>query len=46
MLYYAITLCCDPVVFDVEIISNKKIIEQAYIKGDLLFQEKKMYEVK
>ncbi len=46
MLYYAITLCCEPVVFDVEIISNKKIIEQAYVKGDLLFQEKKMYEVK
>jgi hypothetical protein len=46
MLYYAITLCCEPVVFDVEIISNKKIIEQAYVKGDLLFQEKKMHEVK
>ena len=46
MMYYAITLCCEPVSFDVEIITNKKIIEQAYVKGDLLFQEKKMHEVK
>jgi len=46
MLYYAITLCCEPVTFDVEIITNKKIIEQAYVKGDLLFQEKKINEVK
>jgi len=46
MMYYAITLCCEPILFDVEIISNKKIIEQAYVKGDLLFQEKKMHEVK
>ncbi len=46
MMYYAITLCCEPVSFDVEIIANKKIIEQAYVKGDLLFQEKKMHEVK
>ena len=46
MMYYAITLCCEPVSFDVEIITNKKIIEQAYVKGDLLFQEKKLHEVK
>ena len=46
MMYYAITLCCEPVTFDVEIITNKKIIEQAYVKGDLLFQEKKIHEVK
>jgi hypothetical protein len=46
MMYYAITLCCEPVAFDVEIITNKKIIEQAYVKGDLLFQEKKIHEVK
>jgi hypothetical protein len=46
MLYYAITLCCEPILFDVEIISNKKIIEQAYVKGDLLFQDKKTHEVK
>lgn len=46
MMYYAITLCCEPVSFDVEIITNKKIIEQAYVKGDLLFQEKKIHEVK
>lgn len=46
MLYYAITLCCEPISFEVEIISNKKIIEQAYVKGDLLFEEKKMHEVK
>jgi hypothetical protein len=46
MMYYAITLCCEHVSFDVEIISNKKIIEQAYVKGDLLFQEKKMHEIK
>ena len=46
MMYYAITLCCEPVSFDVEIIANKKIIEQAYVKGDLLFQEKKLHEVK
>ena len=45
MMYYAITLCCETVSFDVEIISNKKIIEQAYVKGDLLFQEKKMHEI-
>jgi hypothetical protein len=46
MLYYAVTLCCEPIIFDVEIISNKKIIEQAYIKGDLLFKDIKTHEVK
>jgi hypothetical protein len=46
MIYYAITLCCEPIPFDVEIISNKKIIEQAYIKGNVLFQDKKTHEVK
>jgi len=46
MIYYAITLCCEPISFDVEIISNKKIIEQAYVKGDLLFEDKKTHEVK
>lgn len=45
MIYYAITLCCEPISFDVEILTNKKMIEQVYKKGDLLFQDKKVHEV-
>jgi hypothetical protein len=46
LIYYAISLCCDPIQFDVDMISNKSIIEQAYGKCSVMYEEIKKHEIK
>lgn len=46
LLYYAIALCCEPVLLDIDMISDKKIIEQAYEKCSLMYVDIKKNEIK
>lgn len=46
LLYYAISLVCDPIQMNVELVSDKKIISQAYEKCGSMFKEIKKQEVK
>ena len=46
LIYEAITLCCDSVKLDISMISNSKVIEQAYEKCWLMFKDIKKHEIK
>ncbi len=46
LLYYAISLCCEPISLDIEMISDKKIIEKAYEKVSSMYEEIKKNEIK
>lgn len=46
LLYYAISLCCEPILLDVELISDKKIIETAYEKVSIMYEDIKKNEIK
>lgn len=46
LIYEAITLCCDQVKLDIQMVSNPKIIEQAYEKCWLMFKDIKKHEMK
>ena len=44
MMYYAITLCCEPVTFDVEIITNKKELDAIIKKIGIVYKDVKKNE--
>ncbi len=46
LLYYAISLVCEPIQMNVEMVSDKKIVSQAYEKCGSMFKEIKKQEVK
>lgn len=45
LVYYAISLCCESIPLDVELISDKKIIEKAYDKVSVMYEEIKKQEI-
>jgi len=46
LLYYSISLCCEPISMDIELISDKKIIEKAYEKVSSMYEDIKKNEIK
>ena len=45
LIYYAITLCCEPIPLDVDMIANKKLIEHAQ-SCSIMYDEIKIHEIK
>lgn len=46
LIYYAISLCCEPISLDVEMVSDKKIIERAHKTCSIMYEEIKIHEMK
>jgi hypothetical protein len=46
LLYYAVSLCCEQISLEIEMISDKKIIEQVYKKCSVMYKDIKAHEVK
>lgn len=45
LLYYAVSLCCDPIHMDVELMQDKKILEIAYEKCWLMYKDIRKHEI-
>jgi hypothetical protein len=45
LLYYAVSLCCDPIGMDTDLIQDKKIIELAYEKCWLMYKDIRKHEI-
>jgi hypothetical protein len=46
LLYYAASLCCEKIDTDIDMVSDKKIIESAYNKCWIMFKNIKSHEIK
>jgi hypothetical protein len=46
LIYYAIALCCEPISLDVEMVSDKKLIERAHTMCSVMYNDIKIHEVK
>jgi hypothetical protein len=46
LIYYAITLCCEPISLDIEMVTDKKLIERAYETCSVLYNDIKTHEIK
>jgi hypothetical protein len=46
LIYYAITLCCEPIPLDVEMVTDKKLIERAYQSCSVMYDDIKIHEIK
>lgn len=46
LIYYAITLCCEPIPLDVDMVANKKLIEHASQTCSIMYDEIKIHEIK
>ena len=45
LLYYAVSLCCDPIHMEADLIQDKKIIELAYEKCWLMYKDIRKHEI-
>lgn len=45
LLYYAVSLCCEPIHMDTDLIQDKKIIEIAYDKCWLMYKDIRKHEI-
>lgn len=45
LLYYAVSLCCDPIGMETDLIQDKKIIELAYEKCWLMYKDIRKHEI-
>jgi hypothetical protein len=46
LIYYAISLCCETIALDVEMVSDKKLIERATQTCSIMYEDIKVHEMK
>lgn len=45
LLYYAVSLCCEKIALDIEMISDKTILEQVYKKCSVMYKDIKAHQI-
>jgi len=45
LMYYAVSLCCEPITMDVDLIQDKKMLELAYEKCWLMYKDIRKHEI-